>query len=68
VIKLGDTVLYTTPELSVHAAIVTYVHADGSVDLCEFPSHENVFYWPKNVKVTGASPGSAEAVGKWAHR
>jgi hypothetical protein len=65
VIKLGDTVLYTTPELSVHAAIVVRVHADGSVDLCEFPSIERIFYWPRNVKVSGAQPGTEEAAGFW---
>jgi hypothetical protein len=68
VIKLGDTVLYTTARLTVRAALITNVNADGSVELCCFDSRQRRLEWHSNVRVTGEPAGTEGAAERWAHR
>lgn len=66
--KLGDTVLYTTPHGAVWVAIVVDIRESGKIKLAAFSPVEQRVVWLDDVKVTGASPGTEEAFGKWCHR
>lgn len=66
--KLGDTVLYTTPHGAVWVAIIVWIGMKGTINLAAFSPYEKLVVWLDDVKVTGAAPGTEGAFGKWCHR